>query len=557
MNFNPFQWLISLLAEMSPLRKWGILLTEILILVLLLLPESLFQSFSCETPPESERLSYQSTNLRFIDNQLILIGMPDDATQVLNQVATQLGLEAEEFRLVEDCDLSYLNTRKVPDSNSIVEDREFVMRLYETPDNANVEEIVNGINATQQGQTPTIFADPNYLTRLSVLAGDPCAADRSGGGGTGGGPFGTPGIADTPATIQAAADGFMDQWAFSSDGIHWPSPLGLTGSGVQVAVFDASPLRSPFPVFKRISIALPSPLWFPVWDHAGTTMANSHGAFASALIHRMAPRSSIQLVRVLNDNGCGELWALNRGLEFYKSWMSAWKGDLDKTVINMSLGIRKIDMADPQEVYTLNELIRTASEIGAIFIAAAGNDSAPTLEEPGKLPQEMQFPADSQLVFGVAATDRKGKISCYSNKGDLAAPGGIGGPWPVTDKNGNPVTDVNGDPLVEPCASRAETWNQPIGPNGGAICTDMTRCEYGLVSIGYTKDGPQYMIWSGTSFATPLVSGMAALAYEDLRREDVICLIQGGRLPTTTDPLGTGVIDMRNLTDSGFLSKCP
>lgn len=556
MNTNPFRWLINLLAEMNPFLRWGIFLAEILILVTLLLPESLFQSFSCETPPGSGRLSYQSTNGRFIDNQMIVIGTVED----INLLVTQPPPEEGEIALVEDCDLSYLNTRRAPDSNIKVEERELVMRLYEfrpvDPDVVvNVEAITGGI---VESAPDRVFADPNYLTRLSVLAGDPCAADRSGGGGTGGGPFGAPGIADTPTTIQDAANGFMDQWAFGIDGIHWPPSLGLTGSGVQVAVFDASPLRSPLPVFKRISIALPSPLWFPVWDHAGTTMANSHGAFASALIHRMAPRSSIQLIRVLNDNGCGELWALNRGLEFYKSWMSAWKGDLDKTVINMSLGIRKINMADPQEVYTLKELIRTASNAGAIFIAAAGNDSAPTLEEPGKLPQEMQFPAASPLVFGVAATDRKGEISCYSNKGDLAAPGGIGGPWPVTDKNGNPVTDANGDPLVEPCASRAETWDQLSGPNGGPVCTDMTRCEYGLVSIGYTKDGPQYMIWSGTSFAAPLVSGMAALAYENLRRKDVICLIQGGPPPITPDPyLGTGVIDISNLTDTGFLSQCP
>src|SRR5687767_9564914 len=163
MNTNPFRWLINLLAEMNPFLRWGIFLAEILILVTLLLPESLFQSFSCETPPGSGRLSYQSTNGRFIDNQMIVIGTVED----INLLVTQPPPEEGEIALVEDCDLSYLNTRRAPDSNIKVEERELVMRLYEfrpvDPDVVvNVEAITGGI---VESAPDRVFADPNYLTR--------------------------------------------------------------------------------------------------------------------------------------------------------------------------------------------------------------------------------------------------------------------------------------------------------------------------------------------------------------------------------------------------------
>ena len=138
----------------------------------------------------------------------------------------------------------------------------------------------------------------------------------------------------------------MKQWAFGSDGIDltsWmtsTSSTPLTGRGVRVGLFDTSPFRKPLPFFKRIGSALPTPLWFTMWDAGGTTRVSNHGLFVAELIHGIAPKSRIHLIRVLNEDGCGDLWALNKGLQDYTSRMSAWTGKLDKTVINMSLGIR-------------------------------------------------------------------------------------------------------------------------------------------------------------------------------------------------------------------------
>jgi hypothetical protein len=525
-------------VNINPFPKLVILIAELLILIFLLLPQSLFHSFSCETP--GRRLSYESTNGRFIDDQLILIGTPADITQVVTQ--QNLGVT---LTLVENCDLSYLNFRTSPDSNSIVEQRKFVMQLYQTPKGSNIEAIIEQIDASA-GVRP-IFVDPNYLTRLSDLTTDPCSLPNSGGGGSGGTPYGDPGIPDTEVEIRDAANGFMSQWAFGNQGINLLSSpsVGFAGEEVRVAVFDASPVPGYLPFLDRVGIALPSPLWFTTWNHAGTTMANSHGIFVAGLIHRIAPESDIQVIRVLNDNGCGDLWALNQALEYYKSRMSAWAGDLDKTVINMSLGIRTTNTTNQKDVNTLEELIKYADEEGAIFIAAAGNDSA----DPSKPRQKMQIPASSKLVLGVAATDERGMISCYSNKGDLAAPGGDGGAWDVEQPDGTIVR--------EDCVSRADTWDKAPGPNGVSKCTDIATCDFGLISLGETRDGPQYMYWAGTSFAAPLVSGMAALAYEEMEKKQVICLLQGGPTGTLDPELGTGIINIGDLTNPTLVPLCP
>ena len=78
-----------------------------------------------------------------------------------------------------------------------------------------------------------------------------------------------------------------------------------------------------------------------------------------------------------------------------------------------------------------------------------------------------------------------------------------------------------------------------------------------LAPLGETRAGPQYMYWAGTSFAAPLVSGMAALAYEEMEKKQVICLLQGGPTGTLDPELGTGIINIGDLTNPTLVSQCP
>jgi Subtilase family len=612
------QWLWRWWLKLRPPIKilvvcvaWGGLILEAL-------PPSLFHSFNCDV--QNLPQNYRSSNGYFIDNQVIVVGPENQVENViralpavtLTPTATtppQIGTPAPTqtlaalatptttgtlpalgttptpgpsnegaLKLVEGCDLSYLDTRKDAASNARLPRRQLVMRLYEIPTGSDVDTVISQINrAKVNTQSLSVSVDPNYLTRLSDTTTDPCAHPGDPGSG-GGHPLGAPGMADP----QKTRDAFMRQWAFGSAGINMPSSPGLTGRGVRVGIFDTSPFRIPLPFFRRIGSALPVPLWFTNWDAGGTTMMSNHGLFVAELIHGIAPKSHIHLVRVLNEDGCGDLWTLNTGLHDFISHMSAWTGKLDKTVINMSLGFRLINNTEDndtgseqdavgsaendnqgeeetgatdqeavdvvnEDVETLRSLLETADEMGAIMFAAAGNSSAPTPENPQGDAQEMEMPASDPKVYGVAATNMNGERSCYSNEGEVAAPGGDGG---------DDLRDPNNH-----CASRTSTWNQP-GLSGSAPCTEdhLDQCPLGLISLVQTRYGPQYALWSGTSFATPLVSGLAALLYQEHVKEDVLTLIEKGASAQTTRPLpsdpdlGWGVI---NVDDSLKLPSYP
>lgn len=573
-------------------RAWPYLaiLTVISGIVYFIFNQSLFHSFGCESV--HIRQNYRASNAIFIDNQVIVIGTQDEVNNVIGTHdklgnPTKVGSAGVSLNLVQNCDLSYLNSRKAPNTNLTEEQRkQLVLQLFEIPEDSDltVENAVSQINAAHglEPDTPVkyIFADPNYLTSLADLTFDACSLPNGTGSGGGGTPYGDPGVPDTEAKMRIARDAFIKQWAFvGSQGINLnlaPSS-GFDGQEVRVGIFDTSPFRTPYPILRRIGIALPSPLWLTTRDAPGASLISNHGLFVAGLIHGIAPKSRVQLIPVLNEYGCGELWQIDRALQDYTSRMSAWTGYLDDTVINMSLGVNdkqhqpetpeedqdEAEDEDPDEndrptvdweilsdrIFSLEKTVDEADRLGAVIVAAAGNDSYDTTE-PAK---EMRYPAKYQNVIGVAATNIDGNISCYSNKGDVAAPGGDGGE--VTLKN------PDGTTRTIPCGPRSNSWTDSPGPNGGPLCNanDPANCSFILVSLAQTDHGQQYIYWAGSSFAAPLVSGMAALAYEEMEKQQVICLIYGGASHATTphSELGSGIINVGDSFTPTVMQKCP
>lgn len=131
-------------------------------------------------------------------------------------------------------------------------------------------------------------------------------------------------------------------------------------------------------------------------------------------------------------------------------------------IINMSLGSPV--PATCSRTYT--DAITLARNAGALIVVAAGNENANADSYP---------PANCPGVFAVAAVDRNGARSYYSNYGsvvDIAAPGGA--QYYANDPNGILST-----------------------ANAGST----------------TPGSDNYMFYQGTSMATPHVAGVAALVW--------------------------------------------
>lgn len=181
-----------------------------------------------------------------------------------------------------------------------------------------------------------------------------------------------------------------------------------------------------------------------------------HGSHVSGLaashLIGTAKDATVIPVKVLNAAGGGDLASIVAGIYYAV--------DNGAQVINASLG-----GAFP-EFQAMLEAVEYANSKGVVFIAAAGNDNLDL-----SLPQNNTWPAefDIENVVSVAATGINNALASYSNFGkeetDVAAPGGDAG--------------------------------EPV---------------YSLATVN--THGAQFVGSGGTSMASPIVAGIAALLLE-------------------------------------------
>lgn len=242
-----------------------------------------------------------------------------------------------------------------------------------------------------------------------------------------------------------------------------------------------------------------------------------HGLFVAGLIHGIAPRSSIRLEPVLDEMGVGDLSLLLIGLQR----VLHGKAEHAPQIINLSLGflphparlpaawyglhrpqdaayVHADEMFDPRrderwvtrnraEVGRTMDLLEVGlRELGAylslnncLVIAAAGNDSLAQVDaRQARL--EPRLPARFETVLGVAATTSNPRQPArYSNVGDER-------------ELGDHVATFGGN-----ASDTLEPEDGVIGIYSGEFPDERTN-ETG------------WAFWSGTSFATAIVSGIAA-----------------------------------------------
>jgi hypothetical protein len=485
-------------------------------------------------------------DLIYVPNQVILTGSPS----TINTVTKTLGLDLEPTS--KKFSLSY----SPQDRN----EREMEVHLYQIPDGQTVEQVaceVNGLRGISLEEYD-VSANPNYYISPAPWSGGGSPWTQNGEWAEDGGGWGKAQLTD-----------FRRQWALGPEGIELLDASGdrmteYMGNDVRVAVFDTSPFDVPVNVTRTIEIQeADPPLKLTVRHHVPINAKgcpgrdrrydridrekqdiSNHGLFVAGLVHAVAPRSEIHLIRVLENDGCGDLFTIESAIDSFIRETLNEKGTLKGTVINLSLGVHQPPKPKtfglPEKVASLQHTVQKAIEHGAVVVAAAGNDSYYMTTA-----DSMEIPANNPRVIGVAASNNERKRGCFSNEGDIAAPGGDGINEPGGDKENSCkvpkyVCEMNLNPNPSPC----------------------------LISLVH-KPNPGYAYWVGTSFSTPLVSGLAALMLEK-DRDNIISMssvnvaatisttITAGACPPVTPPtphyLGAGIANVRHTMQG---SACP
>lgn len=438
---------------------------------------------------EKLNASSEFAGLLYVENQVVLTGAPN----MIELVAKIVGLGDLKDRF----DL----------------DGQTAVYLYNTA--KTVQQVT--CEANMVGPSYNVWADPNYHLSPAQWIG-------------GGSPWTQNGnwVGNQPGGGQGSATGreFREQWAFGPRGIRLLNGNGMRwgqemGKGTRIAIFDTSPfsetkwidnkcdhcsiqsLTDGASVFAGVSMTLT--VWhqidlIPAPTCPGTSRndparrslesqdISNHGLFIAGLAHAVAPASEIYLVRVLEDDGCGTLYQIVKGIHVFAQEILGAAGTLHGTILNLSLGVHKTDRDTdfglPGNIASLEAVLDWASDQGAIIVAAAGNDS---YETPAKDPRVMELPAGYPFVAGVAASSSLRARGCFSNANEAADPLDVAAP--------------GGDGLYldtkQPCAVPDCTKNS-------VFC---------LISMIY-KPEPGYAYWVGTSFAAPLYSGQRALLFE-------------------------------------------
>ncbi|HEX2513309.1 MAG TPA: S8 family serine peptidase, partial [Chloroflexota bacterium] len=280
-----------------------------------------------------------------------------------------------------------------------------------------------------------------------------------------------------------------------------------------------------------------------------------HGLFATGIVHDVAPRAQIRLIRVLNDYGAGDSQVLLATLAALLGDEKLRPTAARRLIVNLSLAVDLPPGTDllrfwypaayqslkgrlarglaqqtnpapdiasvlagfpapgPQLLrmlellhLDLQETIATLRDQGVLVVAAAGNENRPPapagqpLPPPGQPvslpaplpPPEPCWPARFDQVLGVAAVQGNQSAATYSNRGDV-----------VTLENG---LGVYGGEARPPAPGQPPRIPIP----GRALEADAVRGLYSAPALAAGKNETGWALWAGTSFAAPVITGLAA-----------------------------------------------
>ncbi len=251
---------------------------------------------------------------------------------------------------------------------------------------------------------------------------------------------------------------------------------------------------------------------------------DGHGTFVAGTIAQstgnntgvagVAPGAAILPVKVLSDQGYGDINAISNGI--------VWAAEQGADVINMSLG-------SASSSRTMERAVEYAYGAGVVLVAATGNEYSSRVSYPAAYPE----------VIAVGATRYDGSRAGYSNTGDgidLMAPGGD----MSRDDNGDGYADGVLQETIENGRWTYTFWE------GTSMATPHVAAAAALV-IAQGDYSPADVADILVSTATDLsASGWdSATGYGLLNTGAAVALAAGGDVPETTDPdpVDTGETD--------------
>ncbi|MDB5059081.1 MAG: putative secreted peptidase, partial [Chloroflexi bacterium] len=230
---------------------------------------------------------------------------------------------------------------------------------------------------------------------------------------------------------------------------------GLTGKGVRISVIDTGIDESHPDLKGRVVSQKNFSSDNDTVDHFGhgthvASIAAGTGAASDGKYGGVAPLAQLINAKALSSRGSGTDSGIMQAME--------WSADQGAKVINMSLGGGPTDGTDP-----MSRAVNAISEKkGVLFVIAAGN-SGPRVK--------VSTPAAANQSLAVGAIDKERDLAAFSSRG----------------------------PRLKDMALKPDI----VAPG---VRITAARANYG--------SGSPYATFSGTSMATPMVAGSAALVWQ-------------------------------------------
>lgn len=460
----------------------------------------------------------------FAPDQVILIGNENEIEDLISQLKNikleQLELPLRIYQLVSD-----------ENNDNQSADRSIISLFQIKGWRPNVDQTVRKLNQLARELGKNIQAEPNYLLgfpwQMEKLPWEalssPWAVEGS-----------THKKGDSPLRkVQgdASYEWFKEQWALKNIELE-ARPKEINGENVQILILDTSPFNLPrgsqlqpqliewFTEKQPFIVRASHPFFAADLKQGVEKLPNmsNHGMFTAGLIHAVAPGSEISIIRVLADDYRGDLYtSLREIFRFVKNQIHT-ESKSNRTIIQFNPAIR-VPPVDANyspfvEIQSLKVLITALHQRQVILVAPAGNLST------NNLAKNPNMPAGMGKVISVAASNRRNQRACFSNQGELAAPGGDG----LVQEARNCMPFEQDFPSAD--------W------------------EFGLIGPALEETPHSgFVFWSGTSFSAAFVSGLSALLLHlggaEMTADQVREALFAGAFPSQDKNLGAGIINVR------------